>query len=326
MSARITVYGAGAIGGHLAARLAAGGATVSVVARGPHLAAMQREGLRVEAPDGVLAAPVFATGEPREIGVQDLVVVSVKAPALASVAAGIGPLLGPATPVAFVMNGIPWWYFHRQGSADDGRRLPRVDPGDAMWNAVGPARALGGVIYSACTVTRPGVVHVETRRNRLVLGEPDGALTGRAEALAAPLRRGGFAVEVTDRIRDHVWEKLLLNLCSGPMGVVTQSGTRALFEEEACRAAARRVVEEGAAVARAVGCAVAPDPEAMIAGGSRLAHKSSIVQDLELGRPMEIDALYDAPLEMARRAGVRTPTLDLLVSLVKVRARAAGLY
>ncbi len=155
------MFGAGAVGGHIAGRLARGGADVSVVARGPHLAAMQANGLVVHAPDGTIEARVRASADPADLGVQDAVLVSVKAPALPAIATALRPLLGPDTSVAFLMNGIPWWYFHREGGPHDGRRLPRIDPGDAIWNAVGPERAIGGVVYSGCTVTSPGVIEVD---------------------------------------------------------------------------------------------------------------------------------------------------------------------
>lgn len=320
------MFGAGAIGGHLAGRLAKGGAEVSLIARGAHLAAIRARGLRVETPDEVMEAHVPATDDPAAFGPQDVVIVAVKAPALPSVAASIAPLLGPDTPVAFVMNGIPWWYWHAHGGAQDGRALPLLDPGGALARAVGPRRVVGGVVYSACTVTAPGVVRVESSGGRLVLGEPDGAMSPRVEAMAAPLRAGGITVDVSPRIRDVVWGKLLLNLGSGPLGVLGAAAPRDFFAEPACREATRTVLAEAAALAAAMGCGVVPDVEGQIRQGARSGHKTSILQDLEAGRPMEIDALYTVPLQMAREAGVATPVLDLLAGLVRVRARAAGLY
>ena len=323
---RVCVYGAGAIGGHLAVRYARGGADVSVVARGAHLAAIQRDGLSVHTNAGELRAHVAASDDPSALGPQDAVVVTVKAPALPSVAAGIGPLLRPDTPVAFVMNGIPWWYFHALPGPLEARRLPRIDPDDALWRAVGPERAIGGVVYAASAVIAPGVIELENPNARVVFGEPDGRMTARAEAFAAPLRAGGITAEVTPAIRDAIWQKLLGNLGNAPMAVLTQVSIRELFQDPVCVEAARRVMREAEAVAAAVGATVDPDHEKRIAHGRSLDHKPSILQDLELGRPMEIDGIFDAPLEMARMAGVATPTLDLLVALVKVRARAAGLY
>lgn len=322
---KVCVFGAGAIGTHVAGRLSKGGAEVSVIARGAQLAAFQARGLRVHAADGEIQARVAASADAGTLGTQDAVIVTVKAPALPSVAAAIGPLLGPDTAVAFVTNGIPWWYFQGVGGPDEGRRLQTLDPGGGLWQAVHPARVVGGVIYSACTITEPGVVHVENPRSRIVLGAPDGRPSGRIEALAATLRAGGLVTEVTDRIRDTVWAKLLLNLGGGPLAVLTGCAPAEVFAEDACRIAARRILAEGAAIAAAMGCPTEPNAEGQIARGARSRHKPSILQDLEQGRPMEIDALYDVPLEFARQHGVPTPTLDLLVALVRVRARQAGL-
>lgn len=321
---RVCVFGAGAIGTHVAGRLAKGGATVSVVARGSQLAAFTGGDLVVRAADGEIRARVHASADPAALGPQDVVVVTVKAPALPAVAAAIGPLLGPDTAVAFVMNGIPWWYF--QGTPDDARRLPLLDPGDALRRAVDPARVIGGVVYSACTVVEPGVVQVDNARSRIVLGDPDGAVTVRTEALAAVLRAGGLTMEVTDRIRDTVWSKLLLNLGSGALGVLTGGPPSAFFAEAACRDATRRILEEAAAVARSMGCRVEPNADGQIANGRASMHKTSILQDLEMGRPMEIDTLYTVPIGFARAQGIPTPTLDLLSALVRVRARNAAIY
>ena len=323
---KVCVFGAGAVGTHVAGRLAKGGASVSVIARGPQLAALQARGVRGHAADGEMEARVAASADAQGLGRQDAVIVTVKAPALPSVAAGIGPLLGPGTAVAFAMNGIPWWYFQGMGGAEEGRRLPMLDPGDAMRDAVPPAQVVGGVVYSSCTLTEPGVVHVENQRSRIVLGAPDGRPSERIEALAAILRAGGLVIDVTDRIRDKVWAKLLLNLGSGPLAVLTGCPPAGIFAEDACRIATRRILAEAAAIAAAMGCPVEPNAEGQIARGAQSHHKPSILQDLEQGRPMEIDAIYGVPLDFARRHGVPTPTLDLLVAMVRARARQAGLY
>lgn len=324
---RVCVFGAGAIGGHLAGRFAQGGADVSVIARGAHLDAIRANGLTVRAPDKTFTAHVAAASDAAELGRQDAVVVTVKAPALPSVAAGIGPLLGPDTPVLFVMNGIPWWYFDHHGGPHEGMRLPRIDPGDAVRQAVGPERTLGGVVYSACTVVQPGVVEVESAASRLIIGEPDASASQlRAEAIAMPLRAGGIAAPTTDRIRDEIWAKLMLNLSSGPMGVLAQSPAGDIYREPVCADAARRIFKEGVAIAEAMGRSPKHDVEKVIAQFAKSHHKASIVQDLELGRPMEVDALFVQPLEFARMVNVPTPTLDLLVALLKLRATAAGLY
>jgi 2-dehydropantoate 2-reductase len=323
---RVCVYGAGAIGGHLAVRLARGGADVSVLARGSHLAAIQHDGLTVHTHEGQLQARVQASDNPAALGPQDAVLVTVKAPALPSIAAGIGPLLKPDTPVAFVMNGIPWFYFHGIGGALEGRRLPKIDPGDALWRAVGPERTIAGVVYAASAVIAPGVIELESPNASVVLGGPDGQESQRVQAIVAHIKAGGMQAVASIAIRDEIWNKLLGNLCTGPMAILTQVSIRELFREPECVAAARRVMQEATAVANALGAHPDVDPDNWIAHGRDLDHKPSSLQDLERGRPMEIDGIFDAPLELARMVGVPTPTLDLLVAMVKVKARAAGLY
>lgn len=323
---KICVFGAGAVGGHVAARLARGGADVSVVARGANLAAIQARGLTVRAPDATFDARVTASDDPAVLGPQDAVIVTLKAPALPSLARGIGPLLGPDTPVVFAMNGIPWWYFHAEGGPHDGMRLDRLDPGGTVWGAVGPQRAVGGVVNSACTVVEPGVISVANANSRLNIGEPDGTISRRCQAVADAMQAGGLFSDVVPDIRDAIWTKLFVNIASGPLAVLAASAVADVFAEEACCDAARQIAAEITAVAAAMGSKAVAKPDLQIASGRKLQHKPSIVQDLLAGRPMEVDAIYGVPLEMARMAGVATPVLDLLVSLVKLRARAAGLY
>ncbi len=320
----ICVYGAGAVGGHLAGRLAEGGATVSLIARGAQLEAIRAAGLRVETRDGVLHSRPHASDDPAALGIQDCVIVTVKAPSLPQVAAGIAPLLGPDTRVVFVMNGIPWWYFHGSEGAGNGR-LSLLDPDGAMVEAVAPERVIGAVAYTACTVTAPGVVRAGNPRNRIILGRPDGGDDAPMERLAGIMRAGGLEVEVTPRIRDAVWEKLLANLVGGALGVLTQSAMHDALVDPAVAAAARAIATEGADVAHAFGCA-AGDIDALLERQKASTHKQSIVQDLELGRAMEIDALLTAPIALARMADVPTPMLDLIVGLAVQRAKAAGLY
>ena len=224
------------------------------------------------------------------------------------------------------MNGIPWFYFHGIGGALEGRRLPKIDPGDALWRAIGPERAIAGVVYAASAVIAPGVVELENPNSRVVLGEPDGREIATCAGDRGTYQRRRHEGLCRTAIRDEIWNKLLGNLGNAPMAVLTQVSIRDLFQEPECVAAARRVMQEAAAVANALGAKPDADHDKRIAHGRSLDHKPSILQDLELGRPMEIDGIFDAPLELARMVGVATPTLDLLVAMVKVRARAAGLY
>ena len=322
---KVCVYGAGAVGGHIAARLAEGGADVAVVARGAQLAAIRDSGLRVVTPERSMVSRPTASDDPAMLGRQDIVVVAVKAPALADVARGIAPLLGPDTPVVLVMNGIPWWYFHAHGGPLDDRRIDRVDPGGTAWRLIGPERVVGAVAHTACVVVEPGVVSVANPRNSIVLGRPDGRDDPRVDAMADCLRDGGIDVTVTTRIRDAIWQKVLMNLVGGALGIVTASAMGEALAEPAVLAAAERMTDEAVAVAKALGC----DPGDPRPGLTRLRssrHRQSILQDLTLGRSMEVDALLAAPLDLARLAGIATPTADLIVGLATRRAIAAGLY
>lgn len=323
---KICVYGAGAIGGYLAGRLAESGAELSVVARGAHLAAIRAEGLTVRTAEGELRSRPAASDHPADLGPQDAVVVCTKVPALASVAEGIGPLLKPGTAVAFVSNGIPWWYFDRHGGEAEGTRVPEVDPGGAVRRAVGVERTIGGVVYAACSVPTPGVVEVASRTTKLILGEPDGMHSARAVALAGAFKAGGLPCSVSDDIRDEVWGKLLNNLANGPLCLLTRRNMRDTFADPVLHDAALKAVEEGLAAAAAMGRRVSSSAQERISLSARIPHKPSILQDLELGRPMEIDALFTVPLRLARERGVPTPTLSLLVAMATQAAEAAGLY
>ncbi|HEX4367882.1 MAG TPA: 2-dehydropantoate 2-reductase [Rhodopila sp.] len=323
---KICIYGAGAIGGHLAARLYKAGAEVSVIARGAHLAAIQANGLTVHAVDGEHRALVRASADPAELGAQDAVFVTVKAPALPAVAASIKPLLGADTAVAFVMNGIPWWYFDHLAGPHEGTSLPRIDPDNALRRALGPGRTIGGVVYSASAVVEPGVVDVEQPKSRFILGEPDGSMSDRVTTLAGLITKGGVSGEATPAIRTEIWNKLISNLAGGTLAVLSGSAPKGVYVEPAVEQASLRMMNEATAIAQALGADPTTDHARRINGQRSMDHKPSILQDLELGRPMEIDGMFDAPLALAHLAGVEVPTLELLVALCKLRARTAGLY
>lgn len=323
---KICVYGAGAIGGHLAARLHKGGAEVSVIARGAHLNAIRANGLTVHAVDGTHHAPVRASDNPADPGEQDAIFVTVKAPALPAVAAGIAPLLGPGTPVVFVMNGIPWWYFDHLPGPHEGKSLPRIDPDDALRKALGPGRAIGGVVYSASAVVAPGVVEVEQPKSRFILGEPDGSMSERVRTLAGLITKGGVSGEATPAIRTEIWNKLIGNLAGGTLAVLTGMSPKRNYTEPAVEQAASRLMEEATRIAQAMGADPGTNHAQRINGQRSMDHKPSILQDLELGRPMEIDGIFDAPLTLAHMAGLEVPALEMVVALCKLRARGAGLY
>jgi 2-dehydropantoate 2-reductase len=324
---RICLFGAGSVGGYLAGYLSRGGAEVSAVARGAHLAAIRADGLTVETPDESLTVRIAASADPAELGRQDVVLVTVKAPALPEVAATISPLLGPDTTVAFIMNGIPWWYFHAHGGALDARQLPSLDPNGALWRAIGPHRAVGAVFWPACSVPSPGVVRLLTGAGSgTVFGEPSNAMTPRLHALAAAFSAAGLPVTLTEDIRALIWRKLAFNLSAGPLTVLTETPVLDTHTEPALIHCSGQVLTEAIAIAAAMGITLDMDIPGIAEMNKALAHRPSILQDLTAGRPMEIEALYGVPLEMARMAGVPTPMLDVLVSLIKVKARARGLY
>lgn len=323
---KVCIVGAGAIGSHLGARLSEGGANVSMLARGHTLASLRSNGLEVRAPDKQMHFVPVASDQAQELGHQDVVFVCVKAPALPSIAASITPLLGPETVVVFTMNGVPWWYYANFGGPLAGTRLAKIDPEDRIWKAVGPDRTIGSIIYSPCTVLEPGVIKVGTAPSQLTIGELDGTISGRIREIAGVVNAGGLETEVTSVIRDFVWQKLLYNIASGPIAILTQSSMQQMCNDPAIADLIRLTVAEGIQIADALGHKVTLDAEALISGGKTSAHKSSMLQDLQAGRPLELDAQFIVPLEMAHRVGAATPVLDRLVTLSTLRARSAGLY
>jgi 2-dehydropantoate 2-reductase len=250
----------------------------------------------------------------------------VKAPALPSVAATIAPLLKADTSVAFVMNGIPWWYCDGLGGKLDGMSLPRIDPEDRLRKALGPGRAIGGVVYSASAVTEPGVIHVEQAKSRFILGEPNNTLSDRVKTLTGLITAGGVSGEATPAIRTEIWNKLISNLAGGTLAVLSGFAPKTIYGEPATEQASLRAMNEATAIANALGADPTTDHDRRIKGHKSMDHKPSILQDLELGRPMEVDGMFDAPLALAHLAGVEAPTIELLVALAKLRARSAGLY
>lgn len=322
---RICVFGAGAIGGFIAGYLARGGHEVSVVARGDHLKAIRERGLTVDASEERFVERVTASDDPAALGRQDAVLVTVKAPALPRVAGSIAPLLGEDTPVAFLTNGIPWWYFHGHGGPLDGHRLPLLDPDDVIWNAIGPRRTVGGIVWPASSVPEPGVIRVMSpKRRATILGAPDGVTTPGIRALESAFRSAELPVSIDPDIRDRIWEKLAFNLSAGPMCVLTETAVREVYAEEALVAASRRVVGEAEQLIRALGRKAVLDIAQMVSINTTLTHRPSILQDLMAGRPMEVDALYNVPLQLARLTGTPMPTLEFLAALIraKVKGRA----
>ncbi len=317
---KICVFGAGAVGGHLAAKLCASGHDVSVVARGPHLVAMQKNGVKLLHGEQTIVGRVRAVAHAAALGPQDAVLVTLKANMLDAFAAQCAPLLGAETAVVFVQNGIPWWY-------DD--RLTRLDPGGRLSSAVPRKNVLGGVAYSANEVIEPGVIenHVPGN-NMVVVGEIDNRPTPRVQALRAALQAAGVSSPPVEDVRQSIWSKLAQILANSTVCTLTGATVAAARADAGLAKLLKTAGDEVRAIASALEVHLERAPERPGGGHSSnaAAHKPSMLQDYERGRPMEIEAQLKAPLELARAARVATPTLDTLVALAAYKAAAKGLY
>jgi 2-dehydropantoate 2-reductase len=323
---KICVFGAGAIGGYMGAKLAQAGADVSLVARGPHLAAMRDKGLTLVEDTGTVTVPVTASDDPATLGVQDYLIITLKAHSVPPLVPKMQPLIGPGTTIVSGVNGVPWWYFHKIGGALEGTRLASVDPGDAQWTGLGPDRVLGCVVYPAAEVTEPGTVrHIEG--NRFSLGEPDGSKSDRAVRLSEALAAAGLKAPVRPRLRDEIWVKLWGNLSFNPISALTHATLDVLCTDEGTRAVAKAMMLQAQEIAEKLGVKFPIDVERRIEGGAAVgAHRTSMLQDLDAGRPMEIDALVGSVQELGRLTGTPTPTIDIVLGLIRLRGRTAGLY
>jgi len=317
---RICVFGAGAIGGYMGAKLAQAGAEVSLVARGPHLAAMRERGLTLIEDGEAVTVPVRAAADPAELGPQDYVVITLKAHSVPAVVPAMHPLIGAGTTIVSGMNGVPWWYFHGVEGPLADTRLESVDPGGVQWDGLGPDRVLGCVVYPAAEVAEPGVVrHIEG--NRFSLGEPDGSRSERATRLSEALAAAGLRAPVRPRIRDEIWVKLWGNLSFNPISALTLATLDVICADPGTRKVARDMMVEAQAVAETLGVRFPIDVDRRIDGAAAVgAHRTSMLQDLEAGRPMEIEALVGSVAELARLTGVATPTIDAVLALVRLRA------
>lgn len=323
---RVCIYGAGAIGGYLGVCLAEAGCEVSLVARGPHLAAIKANGLtlRKEGEDGTVQ--LAASDNPADLGKQDHVIVALKAHSVPAVVEPMTTLFHDRTTVVTAVNGVPWWYFHKIGGDLEGTRLDSVDPGGKQWEAIGPERAIGCVVYPACEIEEPGVItHIDG--DRFTLGEPSGEKTERITALSEAMRAGGLKAPVRPKIRDEIWIKLWGNLSFNPISALTGATLEAICQFDETRAVARAMMLEAQAIGEALGVRFAIDVDKRIAGAEAVgAHKTSMLQDLERGRAMEIDALVTSVQELGRLTDLPTPTIDTVLALVKLRGRTAGCY
>ena len=321
------VVGAGAIGGFLGTRLAlTGAASVAALARGTTLVALRDHGWRLESDGQQLQAPAaLAADDPRELGVQDLLIITVKAPALATLAPTLAPLIGPETLILPAMNGVPWWF--SIGLPALGREpLASVDPGGAIAAALPFARVLGCVVHASASLRAPGVA-VHRMGRGLIIGEPDGGDSARVRTLAALFTRAGFEVGCSTNIRYDVWYKLWGNMTMNPVSALTGATLDRVLGDDLLRAVCSAAMREAAAIGARIGCEVRESPEDRHAVTRKLgASKTSMLQDVESGRPLELDALVGSVREIGARVGVATPTVDALFALTRVFARVRGLY
>ena len=315
---RIAILGAGATGGFLGAKLAKSGAEVVLIARGPHLQAMREAGLRLTEADGEMTVPVEATDDLAAIRNSDFVFVTLKAHSMPAMAAGIAANLGDKTAVVSAQNGIPWWYFQRHGGELDGIHLETVDPGGVIGRTIDPERVIGCIVYAATSVVGPGIVqHVEGER--FSLGELDGSQTERIVALAGLLTGAGLKAPVQPRIRQELWVKLMGNAVFNPLSALTRASLGAMAESPVLAPVVRAAMEEVDAVASRLGITMPVSIDQRIRGAGRVGnHKTSMLQDLESGRPMEIDAITGSVVELAGRLGVPVPHLETIYASVKV--------
>lgn len=325
---KICIYGAGGIGGYLAVALAKAGADVSVIARGPHLAAIRANGLTLLKDGERETVPLQATDDPTELGPQDFVFIGLKAHSVPPIVTQFAPLLNDNTAVISAVNGIPWWYFHRAetGTNLDDTPVQTVDPDGAQWQFFGPKRAIGCVVYPACEISEPGVI-AHKSGDRFSLGEPDGERSDRCLALSEMMRAGGLKAPVKPRIRDEIWIKLWGNCSFNPISALTGASLDQIGNDGASRALVRAMMEECRTVGLALGARFNVSLERRIDGAaSIIGHKPSTRQDVELGRPMELDALVVSVLELARKLDIPTPALDAVAALVRLQGEVLGLY
>ena len=315
---KIVIAGAGAIGGYIGARLAQAGADVVLFARGPHLKAMQERGLRVQSAEGDFEVRLQVTGDLRSIGPADVIFLGVKAHGLTSLAPDLPPLFGPDTVVVSTQNGIPWWYFQGQGGELEGLRLERIDPGGVIASTIEPRRVVGSLAYFATDLVEPGVIR-HNEGNRISFGEPDGTRSDRTRKIAEALIAAGFRCPISTRFRHEIWVKLLGNISFNPVSALTRGTLEEMVRHPDTSRLIREVMTEAEAVAAKLGIELPISIDQRMAGGEKAgAHKTSMLQDLEARRPMEIEAIVGATLELGDKLGVPMPATRAVYACVKL--------
>jgi 2-dehydropantoate 2-reductase len=323
---KVCIYGAGAIGGYLGVQLAQAGADVSLVARGAHLAAMKANGLRLLIGDEERVVHPRCTDNPADLGPQDFIIICLKAHSITGVIDAMKPLIGSHTRIITAVNGIPYWYFYKHGGAYENSMLESIDPGGRQWREFGPERAIGCIVYPATEIEAPGVIR-HVYGDRFPIGEPSGERSADVERLSALFVKAGLQAPVLDRIRDEIWLKLWGNVCLNPISALTHATLDVICSDPSTRALSKAIMLEAQTIAETFGAKLRVDVERRIEGARKVgAHKTSMLQDLERGRPMEIDPLVTVVQEMGRLTKTPTPSLDAVHALVVQRAKVAELY
>jgi 2-dehydropantoate 2-reductase len=323
---KVAIFGAGAIGGMMGVKLAQAGADVTFIARGPHLAAMQANGVIMHSGGQTIQVRPRCAGSAAEAGRQDYVIVTLKAHSLPAAAADIALMMDENSALITAVNGVPYWYFHGLAGPYEGRIVESVDPDGALSAKLPPSCAIGCVVYPAAEVTAPGIIE-HSYGDRFSLGEPDGSRSARIEAISQLLISAGLKAPIRPRIRDEIWVKLWGNLCFNPLSALTGATLDILTGRPDLRAICRSMMLEAQQVAEALGTKFAISVDKRIEGAAEVGvHKTSMLQDLERGRPMEIDALLGAVVELGQLTGNGMPNCELILALIRQRARAAGCY
>ncbi len=324
---RVAIVGAGAIGLWMGTRLGQAGCQMSALARGATLKTLQAKGLRLLSGDEtVLSAPVQASDRAQALGVQDLVVIAVKAPALPEIAGQLEPLIGPHTVVLTAMNGVPWWFFEGFGGEQAGRPLQSIDPQGDIARALPVSQVIGAVVHASCSVAEPGLARHHFG-HRLVVGEPAGARSERLQALAALLQQAGFETEVSDCIQRDIWFKLWGNMTVNPISALTGATTDLIMDDDLLRTAISGMMLEAREIGARIGAPITLDPDDRHGVTRKLGRfKTSMLQDVEAGKAIELDALLTVVHELGLRTGVPTPLIDALLGMARLQARIKGLY
>ena len=327
---KVCIYGAGAIGAHIGVLMKLAGIDVSLISRGANLEAINANGLKlITTVDGVeveKVARMTATSSPADLGHQDYVIVALKSHQAWEVAEQMRPLLGPNTAVVTAQNGVPWWYFHGLEGRYAGIQMESIDPQGRQWAAIGPERTIGCTVYPAAEIIAPGVIR-HTYGDRYNIGEPNRQITPRVTMLGKAFEAAGLKCKVYDDIRNDIWLKLWGNLCFNPISALTHATLDVVATDPGTRAVARKMMEEAEILARKIGADFRVDIERRINGAASVgAHRTSMLQDLDKKRPLELDALLTSVQEMGRLVDVPTPAIDIVLALTQQMGRVAGVY